>query len=275
MIISNNDIIGVNIYAPAKRKPLEKASGVVVDPVKRTVAAITVKSGTGQRAIPMQEIKQIKKDRIVVRRSETVKNALPAAQQNLQQKTVISNEGVKLGTVSNIYFDSASGELNEIEVKRRGERTTIGADAIVQIGQDIAVVDTAKLSPEMTQASRPQRITEVSRELTAYLRSLESETTKRMGELRRELEQLPYDRNRILQIRAIRDKASHYIEVMTRELMQFNLIARSRISSLTAQEDNEFAVHTVRTEAMRARERVMESIERFESVMTEKANEPF
>lgn len=159
MTISAKSVIGLPIYTLKQGRKLEDSvEDVVYDPQTNKVEALVLDKGgwlSDTRVIPLQDVHSIGDDAVllrnegVIKRAEDVKPKVASIAQGknyLSADKVITEDGKDLGRISDLFFDSATGDVKEFEVSQgtlknvgTGKKTIKVPDIIV-VGEDAMIV---------------------------------------------------------------------------------------------------------------------------------------
>jgi len=126
MQISARDILGLPIYTRVEEKKVARASGLIVLPDNGKIVALLAATGFwGQpKLVAAEDILEIKENKIFIhsQRELLELDEIISAKKTLEQKIqilgsrVYTEEGKKLGQVTNFWFDHEGWYLTKIEV---------------------------------------------------------------------------------------------------------------------------------------------------------------
>jgi len=150
-------IIGKDVLSLEDGVKLETVSDIVIDPEGRRVVAIIVTEGgfmSSSKVVPTDEVTSYGKDAVVVRSKASVVSvsdnpelrAMVDHDEKILGKKVFTNSGDDQGSISDIYFDEATGAVVGYEVSggllgdaAKGT-SYLGTDEIISMGRDVIYV---------------------------------------------------------------------------------------------------------------------------------------
>jgi uncharacterized protein YrrD len=157
MLIKGTDAIGKPVIAKSTGEKIDEVEDLIYDSHEHRVKALLVDKGgwfSGAKVIRIDDIASIGKDAIVVDTPEVIRKAEEVggevssiAKENAEitQTEIISEDGVKLGKVSDILFDPDTGEVQSLEVSQglnnmtSGKKHVLTSD-IITVGKDATIV---------------------------------------------------------------------------------------------------------------------------------------
>lgn len=158
MLIKGTDVIGLNVFTLDKGEKIEDVDDIIFDPKENKVRALLVKSKgllSDSKVILLDDIKSIGKDAVIINSEEALKNASDVPEPvssiandgvYLTKTKIVTEDGMNLGNVSDIYFDSKTGQVEEIEVSQGGLKNIqegtkrIKVSDIITVGKDAIIV---------------------------------------------------------------------------------------------------------------------------------------
>lgn len=172
MIVKAKSVIGSPIYTLKQGKRLENSvEDVVYDPQANRVEALVLDKGgwfSDTRVILLQDVHSIGDDVVLIQNDGVIKSAddvkpkvasIAKGENYLSADQVITEDGKDLGKISDLFFDSATGEVSEFEVSQgtlknvgTGKKTIKVTDIIV-VGEDAMIVGayTAQIIEQQAQ----------------------------------------------------------------------------------------------------------------------------
>jgi uncharacterized protein YrrD len=163
MEVKGSDVIGKKILTLDGKK-IEDIDDILYVPQKQHITAVLVKSKgmfSDAKVILLSDIKSFGKDAVIVADKNSIKKASDIqppvstiAENNiyLTQGKIITEQGVELGKVKDIIFDSQSGQVVAFEVKDK-KRITPGD--IISIGKDATIVKST-VQQTLQQQEKPE-----------------------------------------------------------------------------------------------------------------------
>ena len=150
-------IVGKDVLSLEEGVKVETVSDVVVDPDGRRMVALVVDEGgflSSSKVVPIEQIQSFGKDAVVIGSRRSVVSVGDHAElkvlvdrdDRLIGKRVFTVGGDKLGSISDVYFDEATGALLGYEVSSGalGDAATgasyLSSDEITRIGPDVVYV---------------------------------------------------------------------------------------------------------------------------------------
>jgi uncharacterized protein YrrD len=169
-LVKGNDVIGKKVTSIQKGKNIEDVDDLVYDPSEGKVKALLVDTGgwfSDAKVILFEDVKSFGKDAIVVESDDVIKKASDVPQRiahiakddtYLTKTKVMTEEGMELGQVTDIYFDPNSGKVSELEVSQGAFKNVasgkkrVQVSDIIKVGEDVTIVKSSALSDVESQA---------------------------------------------------------------------------------------------------------------------------
>jgi uncharacterized protein YrrD len=157
-VLKGKSIIGKDILSLAEGVKLDKVNDVVVDPEGRRVVALVISEGgfmSSSRVVPVGRVSSFGKDAVVIESAEAIIAAStdPELSDFVERddkiigKTVYTTSGDEQGSIADIYFQEATGEVVGYEISggllgdaARG-RSYLATEEITAIGDDVIYVE--------------------------------------------------------------------------------------------------------------------------------------
>lgn len=158
MIVKGTKVIGLDIYTVADGKQIGKVNDIVYDPHENKVLALITDEGgwfSDAELIMMSDVHNIGDKAVLVEKEDNVKkasdvpqkvNSIAKSDNDLTSNKIITEDGQNLGKITDIYFDTITGEVIEFEVSQgalldagSGKKTVKISD-IITIGEDATIV---------------------------------------------------------------------------------------------------------------------------------------
>jgi uncharacterized protein YrrD len=158
MRIKGKDLIGLRVITTDLGQEIEKVKELIYDPEVGKILALVVDPGgwfKDAKIIPFEKIKTIGKDAVMIETEGVVKNAGEVSQKISRivegddylndNNLVITEDGTELGKVSDVYFDTDSGEVMEFEISQGIKNLSSGKkrikkEDVVKIGENAIIV---------------------------------------------------------------------------------------------------------------------------------------
>ena len=159
-LVKGKDVIGLNIVTIDTGSVIDTVKDIGYNPNTHTVEALFVRKKrlfSAAKAIHMRDVINVGKDAIVVHDAAVIKSVkeqteavkqLSDSSKFLVKTNVLTAQGTELGKVTDIYFDSKTGVVENMEVSQGGFKTltegkkSIRPVDIVTIGADATIVST-------------------------------------------------------------------------------------------------------------------------------------
>lgn len=131
---------------------LASIEDIILDPKKKQVIAFVVEHNNqfATKVVTIDQVKKIEGKKIIVSTKKAIQNAQdsvqPVTESEEQNKTIgqtiITEEGKKVGSLTDITFDPKTGEIKEVVAKKPPNETVPLKEKYVNsIGQDAVVID--------------------------------------------------------------------------------------------------------------------------------------
>ncbi len=161
MLEKAKDTIGKKIITLSDGKELDKVRDVVYDPRENKVRALLVDEGgwfSEAKVVLINDVRSIGPDAVMVQDENAIKSAseVPGRVSNIAEEgtyltksKVVTEGGSELGTVSDIYFDPSTGNVEEFEVNQgavqtvRSGKKSFAISDVVTVGEDAMIVKNA------------------------------------------------------------------------------------------------------------------------------------
>lgn len=157
MLIKAGDVIGLRVVTMDEGKEVDRVHDVVYDPKENRVKALVIDEGgwfSDAKVLLIEDIYSIGKDAVVIESEERIRKAVDVnervasiarEEQKLTKTKVITENGINLGAISDILFDTATGRVEEFEVSQglknlQSGRKTVRVDQVMTVGEDVTVV---------------------------------------------------------------------------------------------------------------------------------------
>jgi uncharacterized protein YrrD len=158
MIIQATKVIGHKVISLEQGEELERVDDILYSSDTHTVQGVLVKPKgimSNAKVILLSEIQSIGTDAVMVQTKDTVKSAKDASEEIktvanskhfLTQTKIVTEEGVELGSITDIFFDSQTGIVQEFEVTQgkiedvKSGRKRIRPTDIITVGKDATLV---------------------------------------------------------------------------------------------------------------------------------------
>lgn len=157
MTIKATQIIGLDIISLATGSKVETVTDVLYDPAKQQVVGLLVDQGgwfSEARIILISQVHSIGKDAVIIPNELVIKtdsqvpervSVIANSEQTLVKDNVVTEQGLKLGRVSDLIFEFPGGQVVELEVSQgtignlaSGKKTVKTRD-IVTVGENLIV----------------------------------------------------------------------------------------------------------------------------------------
>lgn len=158
MVVKATQVIGLPIVTIARGKEIDKVEDVIYDPFQNQVKALLIDKGgwfAEAKIILIHDAVRIGEDAVLIedqdkiRKAGEVKNEVAsiAKKDNFLTGTkVIAENGKELGSVSDIAFDTATGDVEEFEVSQgllkniESGKKHFKVSEVVTVGEDVTIV---------------------------------------------------------------------------------------------------------------------------------------
>ena len=160
MLVKGKAVIGLNVVTIDTGTIVQTVKDIAYNPNTHRVEALFVKKAgvfAAAKAIHMDDVINIGQDAVIVHDASVIKSvkeinetikALSDSKKYLVKTNVLTATGKELGKVTDVYFDSESGNVSTMEVSQGGLKTitegkkSITPSNIVTIGADATIVST-------------------------------------------------------------------------------------------------------------------------------------
>lgn len=158
MAVKGKSIKGLQVFSLKQSKKIAAVHDLICEANGHRVSAFTVgKRGlfAEMRVVPFEQIKSIGEDAVVVESDTAIINVSHAGKEiqtmvrdniYIIDTSVITEDGVELGKIADVYFDPKTGMVVEVEVTQgpikdvsEGRKKIPGAD-IISVGRGSTVV---------------------------------------------------------------------------------------------------------------------------------------
>lgn len=156
--VKAKSVIGLKVFTIQEGKEIGSVKDVVYDPKQNRIISLLVGSNSllpDEKVLNFDAIKSIGPDAVIIENANLLKklDSLPKPVQDtinegseLIKLKIVTEDGVVLGSVSDIYLDKKSGQVSELEVTQGGFRDIhtgkkrVRITDIITIGKDAAIV---------------------------------------------------------------------------------------------------------------------------------------
>lgn len=168
MLIKASKVIGLPVFTITDGKKIENVDDVIYDPVQNRIAALLIEKGgwfAESRVILFNDLEGIGDDAALINSRDFIKK-LSDVSQNIEaivkndtyltNTKIITEDGIELGRVTDIYFDSETGRVEEFEVSQgtlrnwKDGKKRIKIESLVTIGHDATIVKVYKLDESIS-----------------------------------------------------------------------------------------------------------------------------
>lgn len=158
MLIKGKDVIGLKIISVEEGKHIGEVEDIIFDPKSNEVKALLADKGglfSDAKVILLEDTKSIGRDAVIVDSDKFLKKAsevekpisnIAKENQYLTKTKVITEEGTDLGSISDLYFDAQTGDVDYFEVSQgtfqniKSGTKKVKISDIVTVGEDAIVV---------------------------------------------------------------------------------------------------------------------------------------
>ena len=158
MLMRASDVIGHKVITMSQGKKVEDVDDVIYSPVDNKVRALLVDKGgmfSHAKVILIEDIKSIGTDAVLIEDEIALKNSKEVAEpiadisehyDYLSKTKIITEEGTELGKVSDLIFETTTGQVEEFEVSQGGLKNIqsgkkrIKIEDIITVGKDATIV---------------------------------------------------------------------------------------------------------------------------------------
>lgn len=164
MLVKGKDVIGLRVITLERGEKIDDVEDLIYDPTQNRVVALLVDEGgwfSDARVIPFEHVKHIGKDAVMVESDQVLKKAsqMPerishiAKDDTFLTKTkIITESGTMLGKVTDIHFDSETGDVVELEVSEGGLKDLQSGKKRVKVKDIITVGEDATIVKDITKS---------------------------------------------------------------------------------------------------------------------------
>ncbi|RYX78659.1 hypothetical protein EON76_02965 [bacterium] len=160
MIVKGKDVIGLKVVTVDTGTVIETVDDIAYDPINHRITALLVDSGglfSSAKAIHIDDVRNIGEDAVIVHDDSAIRStkelssdvrSISDSNKHLVKTNVLTIDGKELGKVTDIFFDSANGYVESMEVSQGGlkimteGKKSIKPSDIVTIGADATIVST-------------------------------------------------------------------------------------------------------------------------------------
>lgn len=156
MLIKASKVIGVPVFTIREGKRIKEIQEVIYHPKQNKIAAFIVDNGgwfSGSQVILFEDIVVLGEDAVLVDTAQVLKKAsdvqsdietITKSEKYLTDTQIITEKGEELGKVTDIYFDTKTGVVEEFEVSpadiKAEEKKRVKISDIITIGEDATIV---------------------------------------------------------------------------------------------------------------------------------------
>ena len=181
-IVKGSNVIGLNVVTIEDGKIIETVDDIAYNPTTQRVEALLVSSGgifSSAKAIHMDDVRNVGLDAVIVQNVSVMKSvkeqddsvrSISDSNKFLVKTNILTVDGLELGKVTDIFFDSSTGMVESMEVSQgglkklsEGKKSITPAD-IVTIGADATVVSAyteAKLEAQGEQGGMKGMVNDI------------------------------------------------------------------------------------------------------------------
>jgi uncharacterized protein YrrD len=203
MIVKGNHMIGLKVFSIREGKYMGTISDAIYDSSHNKARAFLLKSSgvIGEQAVlSLADLKTIGPDAVLIESEEAVGLASelsPRLSSMIENDTyftrtkVVTDDGTDLGTVSDVYFDTYTGSIVELEISggpfedMRSGKKRIELTDVITLGPDVTIVQAQTKEKLQLQAQEQgvqgalKRTRETMHQKTPVLRQRAQEFGKR------------------------------------------------------------------------------------------------
>jgi uncharacterized protein YrrD len=156
MVIKAKDLLGKKVLSIHEGKFIEDVDDVVYDPQANEIKALIVDKGgwfSDTKIVLFDDVKKIGKDAVIVEDEDVMKKVSEVGEQ-IEQMTqngilshapIVTEEGKKLGTISDLFFDDTTGKVTELEVSQgfkdfQSGKIRVKVSDVISVGRDATIV---------------------------------------------------------------------------------------------------------------------------------------
>lgn len=161
MIVKASDVRGKPLLSIERGVRLDDVDDIVYDFDSHNVVGLKIKGGgmfSENKVVALSDVQEIGKDVVTIQSEQVVHNAKDVSDRMyslMQQKpyflnnSIVTEDGEKLGKISDVYFDSHTGAVHHFEVSQglfgnaASGKKSIQPSEIITLGEDVTVVRTS------------------------------------------------------------------------------------------------------------------------------------
>lgn len=192
MLIKASKVIGLPVFTITDGRKIDHVEDVIYDPMRNRIEALLIEKGGwfGEpRVILYEDLEGIGYDAALIsspalmkKISEVGKNIQAIVKNDtfLTNTKIITEDGIEMGRVSDIYFNSSTGRVEEFEVSHgallnwRESKKRIKIESLVTIGHDATIVkiidDKTKPMPSQQSNAQINEVQEQTKNLVEEVR---------------------------------------------------------------------------------------------------------
>lgn len=157
MLVKGSDVIGLEVITIQKGREVNNVQDIIYSSKEQKVKALLVDQGgwfSDAEVIPIMNVLSIGQDAVMVQSGDMIKKAseihdgvaaIIKGEQFLTGTKIMTEDGTELGTVNDLYFDSVTGKVTELEVSQgiedfRSGKKRVKVSDIITIGEDATIV---------------------------------------------------------------------------------------------------------------------------------------
>jgi uncharacterized protein YrrD len=158
MLIKASDVIGLKVLTITQGENIQDVNDIVYDPKENRVLALLVDNKgwfKDAKVILFEDINSIGKDNVMVEDASVLQSAgdveeniaeIARSNNYLAGTKIVTVDGNELGSVTDIYFDSNTGEVDEFVVSQgvvkdvQSGRKRVKISDIITVGKDATIV---------------------------------------------------------------------------------------------------------------------------------------
>lgn len=168
MFIKSYDLIGTPVTLPDKNEPLDTVKDVVLNPQNRQISALVLNNGDllGSEVVPFGSINALDPHKVEVKSAKDLKPAAKVFKKQkfnggsaLSGKPIVDIEGNRLGRITDVYFETASGQVKAFEVSQKIDEhlsnlQSVLAQKIDNLDEPVLVADPKVSKDQPTEDSQ-------------------------------------------------------------------------------------------------------------------------
>lgn len=158
MIIKGKNVLGLKVITVQDGKELETIKDILFDPNTNRVRGFSISTGgwfSDAKILPIENVKSIGPDAVIIESVDSIKNGSDIIEklkniaedgQDLTKTKVITESGVELGRITDLFFESTTGEVDEFEVSQgliknaKSGKKRFKINDIVTVGEEATIV---------------------------------------------------------------------------------------------------------------------------------------